>query len=127
MRAHSEEPTEQGTAPGNQLPDEQPIGDHSHTYGQPASWVLVGVAIAAFVAGGFAIVFGLWWLFWGCLGVALLAVPAGKVIDIMGDAVLAGDPAKQAGQGGNVAEDTGSAANPGVNLGPPLAIPGEAR
>ena len=29
-------------------------------------------------------------------------------------------------QGGNVAEDTGSAANPGVNLGPPLAIPGEA-
>jgi hypothetical protein len=26
-----------------------------------------------------------------------------------------------------VAEDTGSAANPGVNLGPPLAIPGEAR
>jgi hypothetical protein len=127
MGINSEEPTEQGTAPGNQLPDEEPIGDHSHTYGQPASWVLVGVAIAAFVAGGFAIVYGLWWLFWACLGVALLAVPAGKIIDIMGDAVLTGDPSKQAGQGGDVAEDTGSAANPGVNLGPRLAIPGEAR
>jgi hypothetical protein len=50
MRIHSEEPTEQGTAPGNQLPDEQPVGDHSHAYGKPASWVLVGVAIAAFAA-----------------------------------------------------------------------------
>jgi hypothetical protein len=44
MRINSEEPTEQGTAPGNQLPDEQPIGDHSHTYGKPASWLLVGSA-----------------------------------------------------------------------------------
>jgi hypothetical protein len=32
-------------------------------------------------------------------------VPAGKVIDIMGDAVLTGDPSKQAGQGGSVAAE----------------------
>jgi hypothetical protein len=52
------------------------------------------VVIAAFVAGGFAIVCGIWWLFWACLGVAFLAVPAGKAIDIMGDTVLAGDPSE---------------------------------
>jgi hypothetical protein len=127
MRIHSEEPTDQGTAPGNQLPDEEPIGDHSHTYGKPASWVLVGVAIAAFMTGGFAIVYGIWWLFWACLGLTVLAIPVGKAIDIMGDAVLTGDPSKQAGQGGSVAEDTGSAANPGVNLGLPLAMPRDAR
>jgi hypothetical protein len=44
----------------------------------------------------------------------------------MGDAVLTGDPSKQTGQGGSVAEHTGSAANPGVNLGLPLAIPRDA-
>jgi hypothetical protein len=81
------------------------------------------VVIAAFVAGGFAIVCGIWWLFWACLGVAFLAVPAGKAIDIMGDTVLAGDPSED----GAVAEDTGSAADPGVNVGPAFAIPRGAR
>ena len=118
---HSEEPTEQGTLPGNQLPGEEPLGDHSHTYGKPRSWIFVGVTIAVFVTGGFTIVFGIWWLFWVCLGAMILAVPVGKAVDIMGDSVLNGDPSQQAGQGGSVAEDTGSAADPGVDLGLPPA------
>ena len=59
-----------------------------------------------FIAGGLAVVSHLWWLFWVCLGVTVLSVPAGKVIGIMNDTVLAGDPSLQAGQEGTVAEDT---------------------
>lgn len=118
MSVQSKTQSEQGTAPGNKMPGEQPVGGHPHRHGKPASWVLVSVIIAAFVAGGFAIVCELWWLFWVCLGVALLAVPAGKAIDIMGDTVLAGNPSGQAGQDGVIAEDTGSAADPGVDVGP---------
>ena len=117
MIIHSEEPTDAGNVPGNQLPDETPIGDHSHTYGKPRSWVFVGVTIAVFVTGAFTIVYGIWWLFWVCLG----------AVDIMGDTVLIGDPSKQAGQGGDVAADTGSAADPGVNMGQLPALPRDAR
>ena len=124
---HSEEPTREGTVPGNQLPDETPVGDHSHNYGKPSSWVFVGVTIAVFVTGGFTIVFGIWWLFWVCLGAAVLAVPVGKAIDIMGDTVLIGDPSKQAGQGGDVAADIGSAVDPGVDMGLPPATRRDAR
>lgn len=122
MNAHSEAPSEHGNAPGHHLPGEQSAGGHRYRHGKPASWALVGVTIAAFVAGGFAIVCGLWWLFWVCLGVALLSVPAGKAIGIMGDTVLAGDPSQQAGQGGMVADDVGSAADPGVDVGPRPAM-----
>jgi hypothetical protein len=56
-----------------------------------------------FVAGGLAVVNHLWLLFWVCLGVTVLSVPAGKLAGIMNDTVLAGDPSLQAGQGGQVA------------------------
>jgi hypothetical protein len=123
MKFHSDEPTEQGTLPGNQLPGELPLGDHSHTYGKPRSWVFVGVTIAVFVTGGFAMVFDIWWLFWGCLGAIILAVPVGKAVDIMGDSVLNGDPSQQAGQSGTTIEDTGSASARGVILSLPPATP----
>ena len=117
---------EQGTAPGSHMPGERPIGGHEHLHGRPVSWVLVGVLIVAFIAGGLAIVNQLWWLFWVCLGATILSVPAGKVIGIMNDTVINGDPAQQVGQGGTVAEDAGSAADPGVDVGPrPGAAPAE--
>jgi hypothetical protein len=122
MVSDSAEPTEQGTAPGNHLPGEVALGGHPYLHGRPASWVLVGVLIVAFIAGGLAIVNHLWWLFWVCLGVTVLSVPAGKVVGIMNDTVLAGDPSLQAGQEGTVAEDTGSAVDPGVNVGAPRAV-----
>ena len=113
------------TAPGNHLPSERPVSGHRHLHGKPSSWVFVAVIIAAFVAGAFAIVYGLWWLFWICLGIAFLSVLVGKIINIMGDTVLAGGPAEQVGQEGAVAEDAGSAADPGVDVGPrPSVAPG---
>jgi hypothetical protein len=124
MTSASPEPTRHGTAPGRHEPGEQALGGHHNLHGRPASWVLVAVITAAFVAGGFAVVFHLWVLFWVCLGIVLLSVPAGKVIGIMADTVLAGNPADQPGQESHVAEDTGSAADPGVDMG---AGPGPTR
>ncbi len=115
-------PATHGTAPGHHEPGERPIGGHEHLHGRPVSWVLVGVLIAAFIAGGLAVVNHLWWLFWVCLGITVLSVPDGKVIGIMNDTVLAGDPSLQAGQEGAVAEDTGSAVYPGVNVGATRAV-----
>ncbi len=119
----SAEPTGHGTAPGNHMPGERPAGGHPHLHGRPVSWVLVGVLIVAFTAGGLAIVDHLWWLFWVCLGTTVVSVPAGKVIGIMSDTVLTGDPSLQAGREGDVAEDAGSAVHPGVDAaGVPCAV-----
>lgn len=117
MTSDHSAPSRHGTAPGHHEPGEQAIGGHHNLHGRPASWALVAVITATFVAGGFAVVFHLWVLFWVCLGIVLLSVPAGKVVGIMADTVLAGNPAGQDGQAGHVAEDTGSAADPGVDMG----------
>ena len=91
---------------------------------------------SAAAAGGLTVVSHLWWLFWVCLGVTVLSVPAGKVTGIMNDTVLAGDPSLQAGQEGTVAEGppegavakgavaegTGSAVDPGADVGAPRAV-----
>jgi hypothetical protein len=61
----------------------------------------------------------LWWLFWMCLALTVLTVPSGKIIGIMDDTVLAGDPAQQAGQVGDVVGDRGWAMHPGVDLSGP--------
>jgi hypothetical protein len=122
MELHTHEAPEQATAPGKHLPGEQPIGDHGQLHGKPASWVLVAVIIAAFVAGAFAVVYEVWPLFWVCLGIVVLSVPAGKLVGIMGDTVLQGDPEAQAGQGGEVAADIGSATHPGVDMGTNPAV-----
>ena len=118
----SAEPTEHGTAPREHLPGEAAIGGHPHLHGRPVSRVLAGVLIVAFVAGGLAIVHHLWLLFWVCLGITVLSVPAGKVVGIMNDTVLAGDPSLQVGQHGGVADDTGSAVDPGVDFGATRAV-----
>jgi hypothetical protein len=65
-----------------------PEGGHPH--GKPASWALVAVVVAAFTIGGVAIIEHAWWLLWTCAGIALLAIPAGKVIGIMNDTVAWG-------------------------------------
>jgi hypothetical protein len=122
MELHTHEAPGQATAPGQHLPGEQPIGDHGHLHGKPASWVLVAVIITAFVAGAAAVVDEAWPLFWVCLAIVVLSVPAGKLVGIMGDTVLQGDPEAQAGQGGEVAEDFGSATRPGVDVGPAPAV-----
>jgi hypothetical protein len=125
MEPHDHGSTEQGTAPGQHQPGETPMGDHENLHGSPASWALVAVLIVAFVAGAFGLVFHVWPLFWVCLGIVVLSVPAGKLIGIMEDTVLDGDPSAQAGQEGRVAEDYGSAVHPGVAVGPTKAVTGD--
>jgi hypothetical protein len=122
MKLHTHEAPEQATAPGQHLPGEEAIGDHGRLHGKPMSWVLVAVIIAAFVAGAFAVVDEVWPLFWVCLAIVVLSVPAGKLVGIMGDTVLQGDPEAQAGQAGEVAEDYGSATHPGVDVGSTPAV-----
>jgi hypothetical protein len=43
-----------------------------HFSGRPVSWVAVSMILVGFVAGGLALVFGIWWLFWVSLGFAAL-------------------------------------------------------
>ena len=64
------------------------VGGHPH--GRPSSWVLTGAVVVAFLAGGAALILHLWWLFWVCVGVVVLSVPAGKAIGIMDDTVMWG-------------------------------------
>jgi hypothetical protein len=92
--------------------EEGTLGGHRHRHGRPASWVLVGVIIAAFCAGGVAIIAHLWVLFWVCAGIVVLSVPAGMLIGIMKDTVVV-DPGPRA-----LPPTTGpnSAADPGVRL-----------
>jgi hypothetical protein len=91
---------------------EEPLGDHPHRHGRPASWALVAVDIAAFCVGGVAVIDQLWVLFWVCAGVVALSVPAGKVIKIMDDTVtVEPGPRTRAAVSGR-----DSAADPGVRL-----------
>jgi hypothetical protein len=122
MEFHADGPSEHGTAPGQHEPGEQSLGGHPHLHGRPVSWVFVAVLIAAFIAGAFAVVLKLWPLFWVCLAITVLSVPAGKFVGIMGDTVTVGDPSAQPGQEGHVAEDHGSAVHPGVDVGPTPAV-----
>jgi hypothetical protein len=125
MNLHTDGPSQHGTAPGNHEPGERSVGGHPHLHGRPTSWLFVAVIIVAFVAGAFGVVGKVWPLFWVCLAVVVLSVPAGRLVGVMGDTVLAGDPAEQPGQESPVADDYGSAAHPGVEVGPTRAVTGE--
>lgn len=88
------------------------VGGHPHRHGKPSSWVLVAVVVAAFVAGGVAVIVQSWLLFWVSAGVVLVSIPAGRLNRIMDDTVMEeGLP-----DGRPVAADRGSAADPGVRL-----------
>jgi hypothetical protein len=91
---------------------ERPAGGHPHTHGRPRSWMLAVVVIAAFCAGGLAVI-GHWWtLFWVCAALVALAFPVGKLIGIMDDTVvLEQGPRKRAADSGR-----DSAADPGVRF-----------
>lgn len=91
---------------------EEPLGDHPYQHGRPTSWVLVAVIIAAFCVGGIAVIEHLWGLFWVCVGIVVLSVPAGKIIGIMNDTVsIKEGPRDRAAINGRP-----SAADPGVRF-----------
>jgi hypothetical protein len=66
---------------------QQTIAGRAERHGRMSSWVLVAVVFAAFCVGGAALIERLWWLFWVCVGIVVLAVPAGKILGIMDDSV----------------------------------------
>lgn len=66
---------------------QETIGGYSERHGRTSSWILVAVVFAAFCVGGAALIERLWWLFWVCVGIVVLAVPAGKIVRIMDDSV----------------------------------------
>jgi len=76
----------QGQRPWEQLED-QHVPEGGHPHGKPASWVLVTVVMVASLAGGLSIITHAWWLLWACIAIAVLAIPAGKMIGIMDDTV----------------------------------------
>lgn len=91
---------------------ERTVGGHHYRHGRPASWVLVGFIIAAFVACGFALVWQQWWLFWTGAGIVVLSMPVGKIIGIMDDTVMVGNYLQE----DPPAADRGSVADPGVRM-----------
>jgi hypothetical protein len=92
--SHIAEPAGDGAAAQGHQPSERPEDRHlpetGSLHGKPSSWMLVAVVTAAFITGGLAIIMHTWWLFWACLGIVVLAVPAGKAIGIMDDTVAWG-------------------------------------
>jgi len=62
-------------------------GEGGQAHGRPRSWLLVAVVLAAFVAGGVALIAQLWWLFWVCAAAVVLSPAAGRLIGIMNDTV----------------------------------------
>jgi hypothetical protein len=81
--------TGQGDRPWEQI-EHRHVPEGGHPHGKPASWLLVAVVIAAFITGGIAIIAHAWWLLWTCIGIVVLAIPAGKVVGIMDDTVAWG-------------------------------------
>ncbi len=122
MDLHTHGPSGQGMASGRHLPGEQPVGGYPHRHGKPASWLLVAVIIAAFVAGAFAVLDEAWPLFWVGLAVLVVSVPASRLIGIVRDAVLAGGPS---GLSGPITPAFGSVIHPSVDVVPAPAVVAE--
>ena len=85
-RGNREIPDGQGQRPWEQM-EGRHVPEGGHTHGKPASWILVTVVMAASLTGGLSIIAHAWWLLWACIAIAVLAVPAGKMIGIMDDTV----------------------------------------
>src|SRR4029077_5701281 len=78
-----------GQWPSERL-EERHVPEGGHPHGKLSSWMLVTVVTAAFITGGVAIITHIWWLFWACIGIAVLAIPAGKPLGLRYDTVAWG-------------------------------------
>jgi hypothetical protein len=86
-----------------------PSAASGHPHGKHSSWLLTATVIAAFIAGGAALIVHLWWLLFLCLGVVVISVPVGKAIRIMDDTVVWGDSPAAAGDGEQTASQPSQA------------------
>lgn len=58
-----------------------PHDDHGST---PAAWTAVTIIMVAFVVGGIGVLLALPWLFWVGVGLIIVGIVAGKVMQMMG-------------------------------------------
>ena len=63
------------------LPPSSPPGNHGHT---TAAWTTVVLVLAGATVAAVAVLFALVWLFWLGLGVVVVGVVAGKVLQALG-------------------------------------------
>lgn len=63
------------------------LSERGRKHGRPVSWAVVVVAIAAFAAGGAALILGLWIMVYVCAGIFALCGPVGLLVGIMDDTV----------------------------------------
>lgn len=65
------------------------LNDPGHTHvafhGRPSSWVAVTFILAGFIAGGLALVFGTWPVFWVGVGLAVVGGLLATMTDILED------------------------------------------
>jgi Family of unknown function (DUF6704) len=54
-------------------------------HGRTVSWVAVSLIMVAFLAGGLALVFEVWWIFWAAVGVAVIGGLMGAGINLFDD------------------------------------------
>lgn len=111
----------QSQVPPRHDPAERPIGEHDQHRGRLSSWIVVGVVIVGFAAGGIALMTHLWVLFAVCIAIVLAAIPAALAVHILDDTVTEGIPALLPADQSPFAADTGSAADPRVDIGAPPA------
>ena len=121
MDLHTHGRGHDATAPGDQVPS----GGCSHRYGKPASVLLVAVIVVAFVGGAFAVLDEAWPLFWLCLAVLVLSVPASRLIGFVRDAVQAGRLPVLPNRGGPIPPAFGSVLPAGVDVVPAPAVAAE--
>ena len=55
--------------------------DHGST---PAAWTAVTIIMVAFLVGGLGVLFAMEWLFWVGVGLIVVGVIVGKVMQMMG-------------------------------------------
>ena len=55
--------------------------DHGST---PAAWTAVSIIMFAFLVGGIGVLLALPWLFWVSVGLLVVGIVAGKVMQMMG-------------------------------------------
>jgi hypothetical protein len=92
---------------------------HGSPHGKRSSWLLIATVIVAFAAGGAALATHAWWLFWACLAVVVLAIPAGKAIGVMEDTVSWETPAALSHATSPPPEHTADPAGRGCGSPPP--------
>lgn len=92
------------------------MAEGGHSRGRAVSWLAVVIILAGFTLGGFALVLGLWWLFWVAFGIVVVGGIIAVAVDIFADVQL--DPLHQGGADAHVSPVRGEIAGDSEQPGP---------